>query len=216
MATMSCCLSCVKSPEFSGNCNSPQLVIEVAALPTTITENCDDSDKILVIIEEIHVRDYSVKLEQDMSNKTMHWTASMWRVQLRILLCASVVVIEFVTALNAPNVHNHIDKDDTDVTGRDYNRYASKYFVSENETYTSDKRIIVEDYFRQSALSPKNSQQQFQHSDVPNETSYASASPANENNESDGMLEKRDKHSVTDEGNVEAQVILDLLDIVRC
>lgn len=204
MATLSY-LSCVKSSKYSGSCNSTKKVIEGA------TANCDDSDKKLVIIEKIHVRDKSVKLEQDMSNKTMHWTASVWRIQLRILLCASVVVIEFVTALNAPNVHNQIDKDETDVIGRDYNRYASKYFVSENETYTSDKRIIVEDYFRQSALSPKNSQQQFQHSDVPTESSYVSnmsVSPANENlenNESDGILGKRDKHSVTDEGNVEVQ-----------
>lgn len=204
MATLSY-LSCVKSSKYSGSCNSTKKVIEGA------TANCDDSDEKLVIIEKIHVRDKSVKLEQDMSNKTMHWTASVWRIQLRILLCASVVVIEFVTALNAPNVHNQIDKDETDVIGRDYNRYASKYFVSENETYTSDKRIIVEDYFRQSALSPKNSQQQFQHSDVPTESSYMnnmSVSPANENlenNESDGILGKRDKHSVTDEGNVEVQ-----------
>lgn len=143
-----------------------------------------------------------------MSYKTMHWTAALWKVQFRILLCASVVVIEFVTALNAPNMNNHVAQreDTSDAIGKDYNRYVSKYFVSENETYTSDKRIIVEEYFRQSALARKNSQK----SDVPHGTPYAnnantSMSSTNvnqEENESDEVSSKRDKHSVTDEGNI--------------
>lgn len=121
-------------------------------------------------------------------------------------------MIEFVTALSAPNVNQLAARDDeADVIGKDYNRYASKYFVSENETYASDKRIIVEDYFRQSALAPKNSP----HTDVPTSeaapyastnvnTSTSSTNVNLEDNESEAagvVSSKRDKHSVTDEGN---------------
>jgi len=175
---------------------------------TLIRANCDDSAEKLVVRTEIHVQGHSVKLMRDMSNKTMHCTASVWQVQLRILLCASVVVIEFVTALSAPNVDYHVAQreDESDVIGKDYNLDVSKYFVSENETYASDKRIIVEEYFRQSALAPKNSPNSY----VPTETPYAnivnaSMSSTNvnqEDNESDEVSGKRGKHSVTDEGNM--------------
>jgi hypothetical protein len=120
----------------------------------------------------------------------MHWTVSTWRFQLHILLCASVVVIEFVVALNAPNINNI---DDAKLS-KDYKHFASKYFASENETYTSDKRLIIEEFYRQSALSAKNSHDLT----LVNDSSVLDEHKSNETNND---TSRRDKHSVTNEGN---------------
>lgn len=37
----------------------------------------------------------------------------------------------------------------------DFNHFESKYF-SENDTYNNNKRLIIEDFYRQSAISVKN------------------------------------------------------------
>jgi hypothetical protein len=132
----------------------------------------------------------------------MHWTVSAaWRFQLHFLLCASVVVIEFVVALNAPNINNIEDRSDV-ALAKDYNHYASKYFASENETYTSDKRLIIEEFYRQSALSAKNSHDLTSETFHVNNTSVIKAVPdEHRSNETNTDTSRRDKHSVTNEGN---------------
>jgi hypothetical protein len=47
--------------------------------------------------------------------------------------------------------------DNTDIK-LDYNHFESKYF-GENETYNNDKRQIIEDFYRQSALAAKSIQE---------------------------------------------------------
>lgn len=129
----------------------------------------------------------------------MHWTVSAcWRFQLHFLVYASVVVIEFVVALNAPNINNIEDV----ALSKDYNHFASKYFPTENETYTSDKRLIIEEFYRQSALSAKNSHDLTSETFHVNSTSVIKAVPdEHRSNETNNETSKRDKHSVTNEGN---------------
>lgn len=43
----------------------------------------------------------------------------------------------------------------SDSSDSDYNHFESKYF-GENETYNNDKRLIIEDFYRQSAFSMKS------------------------------------------------------------
>lgn len=79
----------------------------------------------------------------------MHWTVSAGTL-LHLLFCALIVAVNFVCALIAAN-----DKPDTKT---DYNHFGSKYF-GENETYNNDKRLIIEDFYRQSALAAKTIQE---------------------------------------------------------
>lgn len=79
----------------------------------------------------------------------MHWTVSVGTL-LHLLFCALIVAVNFVCCLIAPN-------DNTDIR-TDYNHFESKYF-SENETYNNDKRLIIEDFYRQSALAAKSIQE---------------------------------------------------------
>lgn len=43
-------------------------------------------------------------------------------------------------------------------TRSDYNNFESKYF-GENETYNNDKRMIIEDFYRESSLAAKTIQE---------------------------------------------------------
>lgn len=79
----------------------------------------------------------------------MHWTVSTGTL-LHLLFCALIVAVNFVCCLIAPN-------DSSDVR-TDYNHFESKYFA-ENETYNNDKRLIIEDFYRQSALAAKSIQE---------------------------------------------------------
>lgn len=74
----------------------------------------------------------------------MHWTVSSGTL-LHLLFCALIVAVNFVGLLVASN-------DNSDRT--DYNQFESKYF-GENETYNNDKRMIIEDFYRQSSLAAK-------------------------------------------------------------
>jgi hypothetical protein len=127
----------------------------------------------------------------------MYWTiSSLWRFQLHLLLCASVVVIEFVVALNTPNINSIEDIQ----LSKDFKHFASKYLTSENETYTSDKRLIIEEFYRQSVLSAKSSHDltSTELSHVNNSTNVIKlVADEQQNNETT----RRDKHSVTNEGN---------------
>lgn len=80
------------------------------------------------------------------SRKTMHWTLSAGTLS-HLLFCALVVAVNFVCALIASG-------DNADIKA-DYNHFESKYF-GENETYNNDKRLIIEDFYRQSALAAKS------------------------------------------------------------
>lgn len=75
----------------------------------------------------------------------MHWTVSAGSL-LHLLFCALVVAVNFVCALVASS-------DNPDVA-TDFNHFESKYF-GENETNNNDKRLIIEDFYRQSALAAK-------------------------------------------------------------
>jgi hypothetical protein len=132
----------------------------------------------------------------------MHWTVSnLWRFQLHLLLCASVVVIEFVVALNSPNINNIEDIQ----LSKDYKHFASKYLTSENETYTSDKRLIIEEFYRQSVLSAKSShdltQTEFSHVNNSTNVIKVVSDEQQKNNNETNETSRRDKHSVTNEGN---------------
>jgi hypothetical protein len=76
----------------------------------------------------------------------MHWTASVGTL-LHLLFCAFIVAVSFVRAVD----------DSTDAQA-DYNRFESKYF-GENDTYNSDKRLIIEDFYRQTSLAAKSIQE---------------------------------------------------------
>lgn len=76
----------------------------------------------------------------------MHRTVSAGTL-LHLLFCALIVAVNFVCTLIAAN-------DNADIK-TDYNHFESKYF-GENETYNSDKRLIIEDFYRQSALAAKS------------------------------------------------------------
>lgn len=79
----------------------------------------------------------------------MHWTVSSGTL-LHLLFCALIVAVNFVCTLVAAN-------DNSDIR-TDYNRFESKYF-GENETYNNDKRMIIEDFYRQSSLAAKTIQE---------------------------------------------------------
>lgn len=79
----------------------------------------------------------------------MHWTISVGTL-LHLLFCALIVAVSFECALILPN-------DNTDIR-TDYNNFESKYF-GENETHNNDKRLIIEDFYRQSALAAKSIQE---------------------------------------------------------
>jgi hypothetical protein len=76
----------------------------------------------------------------------MHWTASVGTL-LHLLFCAFIVAVSFVRAV-----------DDSADAQADYNRFESKYF-GENDTYNSDKRLIIEDFYRQTSLAAKSIQE---------------------------------------------------------
>jgi len=75
----------------------------------------------------------------------MHWTISVGTF-LHLLFYAHIIIINFVLCA--------ITQSESD-TKSDYNNFDSKYF-GENETYNNDKRLIIEDFYRQSALSVKS------------------------------------------------------------
>lgn len=79
----------------------------------------------------------------------MHWTVSAGTL-LHLLFYALIVAVNFVCSLIVAN-------DNADIK-TDYNHFESKYF-GENETYNSDKRLIIEDFYRQSALAAKSIQE---------------------------------------------------------
>lgn len=76
----------------------------------------------------------------------MHWTVSVGTL-LHLLFCALIVAVNFVCAIN-----------DNAEARADYNQFESKYF-GENETYNNDKRLIIEDFYRQSSLAAKSIQE---------------------------------------------------------
>jgi hypothetical protein len=80
----------------------------------------------------------------------MHWTVSAGSL-LHLLFCVLIVAVNFMCSLIAAA------NDNTDII-TDYNHFESKYF-GENETYNNDKRQIIEDFYRQSALAAKTIQE---------------------------------------------------------
>ncbi|XP_070500295.1 uncharacterized protein [Chironomus tepperi] len=75
----------------------------------------------------------------------MHWTISVGTF-LHLLFYAHIIIINFVLC--------GITQSESDIN-TDYNHFDSKYF-GENETYNNNKRLIIEDFYRQSALSVKS------------------------------------------------------------
>lgn len=76
----------------------------------------------------------------------MHWTMSVGTF-LHLLFYAHIIIINFILCA--------ITQSDSDIQTDYSNHFDSKYF-GENETYNNDKRLIIEDFYRQSALSVKN------------------------------------------------------------
>lgn len=83
----------------------------------------------------------------------MHRTISVDTLLHSLLFCAHIIIIN-----NFVSVHGDIAKSANNGDNKpDYIHFDnSKYYV-ENETYHSDKRQIIEEYFRQSATSAKSS-----------------------------------------------------------
>lgn len=77
----------------------------------------------------------------------MHWTISAGTL-LHLLFCALIVAVNFVCFAT---------NDQSDVRA-DYNHFESKYF-GENETYNNDKRLLIEEFYGQSALAAKSIQE---------------------------------------------------------
>lgn len=77
----------------------------------------------------------------------MHWTVSAGTL-LHLLFYALIVAVSFVCSLISPN-------DNTNDNKPGYNHFESKYF-GENETHDNDKRLIIEDFYRQSSLAAKS------------------------------------------------------------
>lgn len=67
-----------------------------------------------------------------------------------LLFCAHIIVIN-----NFVNVHCDIAK--SGKNNPDYIHFDGTKYLVENETYHSEKRQIIEEYFRQSATSAKSS-----------------------------------------------------------
>ena len=79
----------------------------------------------------------------------MHRTISVGTL-LHLLFCMLIVAVSCISALIVPK--------DNSNTKADYNNFDSKYF-GENETHNNDKRLIIEDFYRQSALAAKSIQE---------------------------------------------------------
>lgn len=79
----------------------------------------------------------------------MHWTVSAGTL-LHLLFCALIVAVNFVCSMVATN-------DNADIQ-TDYNHFESKYF-GENETHNNDKRLIIEDFYRETSLAAKSIQE---------------------------------------------------------
>lgn len=90
----------------------------------------------------------------------MHWTISVGTF-LYLLFYAHIVIINFAICTT---------QGESDIKS-DYNHFESKYF-DENETYSNDKRLIIEDFYRQSALSVKNIQDISFHINATSKTSF--------------------------------------------
>lgn len=83
----------------------------------------------------------------------MHWTISVDTLLHLLLFCTHIIIIN-----NFSSVNGNIAKGDSKNGDNkpDYIHFdGTKYYV-ENETYNSDKRQIIEEYFRQSATSVKS------------------------------------------------------------
>lgn len=75
---------------------------------------------------------------------------------LRLLLFYGNIVVNFVVCGGGtmPTLSDSNSDDGQHDINKNYNRLVSKYF-GENETYNHDKRLIIEDFYRQSALAAK-------------------------------------------------------------
>ncbi|KAG5679583.1 hypothetical protein PVAND_009143 [Polypedilum vanderplanki] len=71
----------------------------------------------------------------------MHWN---WTMSVDTFLHLLIIIITNCVILTQ-----------SDNSDSDYNHFESKYF-GENETYNNDKRLIIEDFYRQSAFSMKS------------------------------------------------------------
>jgi hypothetical protein len=89
----------------------------------------------------------------------MHWTVSVGTL-LHLLFYAHIIIINFVLCVSDEQQQHQIDVDGGDDMLNKLNDYkhfdSSKYYASENDSYNNDKRLIIEDFYRQSALSVKN------------------------------------------------------------
>jgi hypothetical protein len=77
----------------------------------------------------------------------MHWTISVGTLLHLLLFCAHIIINFVCCAITQPSKSDPIIPD--------YAHFETLYF-GENETYNSDKRLIIEEFYRQSALSVKN------------------------------------------------------------
>ena len=76
------------------------------------------------------------------------------------LLFYAVIVTNFVCALISSTVNDNIKDSNKDKKEYDYQQ-NKHYSENENETYHSDKRLIIEEYYRQSAISVTNFRDNF-------------------------------------------------------
>lgn len=97
---------------------------------------------------KVYVSGNKVRLET--SRKTMHWTMSVDTILHSLLFCAHIIIIN-----NLVSVHGDIAAGDNK-SKPDYIHFDGTKYLVENETYHSEKRLIIEEYFRQSATSAKN------------------------------------------------------------
>lgn len=81
----------------------------------------------------------------------MHWTMSVDTLLHSLLFCAHIIIIN-----NLVNVHGDIAKSSDNKNKPDYIHFDGTKYLVENETYHSEKRLIIEEYFRQSATSAKS------------------------------------------------------------
>ena len=79
-------------------------------------------------------------------------------ISLMHLLFYAVIVTNFVCALISSTANDNIKNSNNDKNEYDYQQ--NKHY-SENETYLSDKRLIIEEYYRQSAISVTNFRDNF-------------------------------------------------------
>lgn len=81
----------------------------------------------------------------------MHRTTSVDTLLHSLLFCAHIIIIN-----NSVSVHGDIAKSAAGAKS-DYIHFDGTKYLVENETYHSEKRLIIEEYFRQSATSAKSS-----------------------------------------------------------